>query len=65
MTCVKLFDPRDKELNTSHTSQESSDNSTTDSENTRPADDREKALKCRENIAQAMWRDYEARLCHR
>jgi DDE superfamily endonuclease len=56
---IRLYDPRDKELNTTHIPQETS---STDSEIMRPpADDRGNASRRREDIARAMWRDYEAR----
>jgi hypothetical protein len=60
---IHLFNPRDKELNTTHIPRETS---CTDSENMRlPADDQGNALRHREDIVQAMWRDYEARSHHR
>jgi hypothetical protein len=49
-----MFDPKDKELNEKHMPQETSNN-TTNNENVRPRDD----------ITQAIWRDYKARSHHR
>jgi hypothetical protein len=60
---IHLFDPRDKELNTTHILQETS---STDSKIMRPpADDQGNASRHREDIAWVIWRDYEARSCHR
>lgn len=58
---IRLFDPRDKELNEKDIPRESSDNTMTDTEYMGSADDRGNASRRREEIAQAMWRDYEAR----
>jgi hypothetical protein len=62
---IRLFDPKDKELNAQDTPQETSNNTRTDSWDMGLADDQGNASRCREDIAQAMWRDYEARSCRR
>jgi hypothetical protein len=54
---ICLFDPKDKELNEKHMPEETS----ADSENMRPRDDRGDASKHRDDITQVMWRDYKAR----
>jgi hypothetical protein len=58
---IRLFDPRDKELNEKHIPRKTSDNTLTDTEHMGPADDQGNASRHREDIVQAMWRDYEAR----
>jgi hypothetical protein len=55
---IRLFDPKDKELNEKHIPQETSDHLMTETENIGSADGRGNAWKRREDIAQAMWRDY-------
>ena len=62
---IRLFDPRDKELNDKQIPQETSENSMMDTERIGLADDRGNASRHREEIAQAMWRDYKARSCCR
>jgi hypothetical protein len=58
---IRIFDPRDKELNEKHIPRENSENTMTDIERVRVADEQGKAARCREEIMQAMWKDYEAR----
>jgi hypothetical protein len=62
---ICLFNPRDKELNDKQIPQETSENSMMDTEHVGLADDRGNTSRCREEIAQVMWRDYEARSCRR
>jgi hypothetical protein len=62
---IHLFDPRDKELNDKQIPQETSENSMMDTECVGLADDRGNTLRCREEITQVIWRDYEARSCRR
>jgi len=58
---IRIFDPRDKELNEKHVLRENSENTMTDIECVRVADKQGKAARCREKIVQAMWKDDEAR----
>jgi hypothetical protein len=62
---IHLFNLRDKELNEKHIPHETSDNTMIDTEHARPTDDQGNASRHREDITQAMWRDYEARSCCR